>query len=105
MAEGAQLRKPQSRNKQIRREAMAIRFECPHCKNGVKVPEGSTGRKAVRPLCRNERIIPEKKVVNVPEGDTDVFEQEVQESLDTPDAQGSDSNKAQGEGEEIGVAA
>ncbi len=99
---------------------------------GVKAPENSTGRKTVCPLCRNELIIPEKKVVNVPKGEADsrpakheggtktsdagrksssqskeeadTFEAEVQGALDTPDEQESESNSTQAGEEEIRVA-
>jgi hypothetical protein len=46
---------------------MSIRFECPHCKHGAKAPEDSAGKTSVCPNCKQELIIPEKKIVEVPE--------------------------------------
>jgi hypothetical protein len=66
---------------------MAIRFECPHCNHGCKAPEDTAGKKSVCPNCKQEVIIPEKKIVKVPEQQSkpkersEDFEAEVDKAL------------------------
>ena len=45
---------------------MAIHFECPHCKEGLRAPEEAVGETATCSRCYKKVIVPEKKEVLVP---------------------------------------
>ena len=45
---------------------MAIHFECPYCKEGLRAPEKAVGKIAKCSRCNKKVIVPEKKEVLVP---------------------------------------
>lgn len=45
---------------------MAIHFECPHCKEGLRAPEKAVGKTAKCSRCNKKVLVPEKKEVLVP---------------------------------------
>lgn len=45
---------------------MAIHFECPYCKEGLRAPEKAVGKTAKCTKCKKKIIVPEKKEVLVP---------------------------------------
>jgi uncharacterized paraquat-inducible protein A len=53
--------KPARTNINRKEEIMAIKFDCPHCKQTLKAKDAMAGQKAKCPKCNKEITVPAKK--------------------------------------------